>query len=163
MRIMKPAFLFLLAVSTAAGIVACSSAGLHSSESGAGGDKIASAAGAGEVGTLTEQSFDESVLKSSQPVLVDFFATWCGPCKRMAPIVDEFARKHKAEFRVFECDIDQNRELANRFGVDAVPTFMVFKNGKMVGRFMGSDTAETFESNIVGSLDTRLGSHQESE
>jgi thioredoxin 1 len=149
---MKPAFIFLLAAGiAAASVVAC-------------GNSSGSAPGApGKVSKLSEQNFESDVVRSPQPVLVDFFATWCGPCKRMAPIVDEFAQQHRDQFRVFECDIDQNRDLANRFGVDAVPTFMVFNRGKLVGRFMGSDTAESFESNIVGSLDTRLGSHRENE
>ena len=171
LRVMRPAFIFLLAAGmAAAGLVACyRSSGLSGNEFGTGpampsgqkpgaqkpgGQKSAIAYADGVVSKLAEQNFDADVLRSTQPVLVDFFATWCGPCKRMAPIVDEFARKHKSQFRVFECDIDQNHVLASRYGIDAVPTFMVFNKGTLVGRFTGSDTAETFESNIVSSLDT---------
>lgn len=104
------------------------------------------------VADLTEQNFESFVIRSSQPVLVDFYATWCGPCKRMSPIVDDFAQKHRTMIKVYRCDIDLNRALANRYGIDAVPTFMVFRKGSLVGRFMGADSAESFESNILQSL-----------
>lgn len=84
--------------------------------------------------TLTTQNFEEEVLKSEKPVLVDFWATWCGPCMRQAPIVEELAAEG---YSVGKVDVDQQPELAGRYGVMSIPTLVVFKGGKEAQRLVG--------------------------
>ena len=84
---------------------------------------------------VTNENFDE-ILKNNETVLVDFFATWCGPCKMMAPVVDEIAEEN-ASVAVGKCDVDEAEELAMRFGIMSIPTLMVFKNGEAVKTFVG--------------------------
>ncbi len=80
--------------------------------------------------TLNEQNFEEEVLKSDLPVLVDFWATWCGPCKMMAPIVDRLAGEMEGKIKVGKVDVDENPGLAAAFGITSIPTVIVFKDGK---------------------------------
>ena len=82
--------------------------------------------------TVTKDNFEREVLQAAQTVLVDFFATWCGPCKMIAPIVKELADEGKA--KVCKIDVDEQPELAIRFGVDSIPTLLIFKNGALVNR-----------------------------
>lgn len=84
--------------------------------------------------TLTTQNFEEEVLKSEKPVLVDFWATWCGPCMRQAPIVEDLAAEG---YSVGKVDVDQQPELAGRYGVMSIPTLVVFKGGKEAQRLVG--------------------------
>ena len=84
--------------------------------------------------TLTTQNFDAEVLKSQKPVLVDFWATWCGPCMRQAPIVEELAAEG---YSVGKVDVDQQPDLAGQYGVMSIPTLIVFKGGKEVHRVVG--------------------------
>lgn len=79
---------------------------------------------------ITKENFENEVLKADKPVLVDFFATWCGPCKMLSPIVDEIADEHP-EVKVCKLDIDANTELAIQYGVMSVPTLVVFEGGKV--------------------------------
>lgn len=84
--------------------------------------------------TLTTQNFDAEVLKSEKPVLVDFWATWCGPCMRQAPIVEDLAAEG---YFVGKVDVDQQPDLAGQYGVMSIPTLIVFKGGKEVHRVVG--------------------------
>ena len=79
---------------------------------------------------LTEKNFDEIVTGSAVPVLVDFFATWCGPCKLLSPIVDEIADESDGTYTVCKVNVDEEPGLAGRFGVMSIPTLIVFKNGQ---------------------------------
>ena len=82
------------------------------------------------------ESFSQ-LIQSSQPVLVDFFAHWCGPCKAMEPVVKEVARATNGKARVVKVDIDKQQQIAQQFNVNAVPTFMIFKNGNAIWRHPG--------------------------
>lgn len=87
--------------------------------------------------TFTKENFEEEVLKSSVPVLVDMFATWCGPCKMMAPVVEQLAEEYGESVKVGKVDIDQDGELAAQYGIMSVPTFLIFKDGEVAGRIIG--------------------------
>ncbi|MDD6186457.1 MAG: thioredoxin [Oscillospiraceae bacterium] len=87
--------------------------------------------------TITKENFDEVVLKSELPVLVDFWATWCGPCKMLTPIIEELATELEGKAVVGKINVDEQGELAMKFGVMSIPTLMVFKNGELVKKSVG--------------------------
>ena len=86
---------------------------------------------------LTEQNFEDEVLKSEIPVLVDFWATWCGPCRMLAPTIEKIAEEKEGVVKVCKLDVDEEPEIANRFGIASIPTLMVFKNGVVVNQSVG--------------------------
>ncbi len=88
--------------------------------------------------TLTSDNFEEEVLKSPVPVLVDFWAEWCGPCRMIAPAVEELARTYEGKLKVGKVDVDSQGELAGRFGIISIPTLMVFKDGKTARQKVGA-------------------------
>ncbi len=88
--------------------------------------------------TLTESNFDELV-KSGQPVLVDFWATWCGPCRAIAPIVEEIAVEYEGKALIAKCDVDNSGDIATRFGIRNIPTLLYFKNGEVVDKLVGAN------------------------
>lgn len=88
--------------------------------------------------TVSSSDFQEKVLNSSVPVLVDFFATWCGPCKKMAPTLDEVATEVEGKVKVYKLDIDQSRDIAERYGVMSVPTLILFENGAIKKQTIGA-------------------------
>lgn len=83
-------------------------------------------------------NFDEKVLQSDKPVLVDFYATWCGPCKMMAPVIDELAEELAGEVDVYKIDVDDNPEIAQRYKVMSIPTLITFENGEVKNQTMGA-------------------------
>lgn len=92
---------------------------------------------------ITQSEFTEKVENVSYPVLVDFFATWCGPCKMMAPVLDRVALAKQGKVAVYKVDVDQEPELAQRFGVMSVPTLVVFKGGSIARQFVGVQPEQT--------------------
>ncbi len=86
---------------------------------------------------ITSSEFESKVLKAQKPVLVDFFATWCGPCKRVGPTVDELAEELAGTAEVYKVDIDQSPDLASRYNVMSVPTFIAFENGQIKKQVLG--------------------------
>ena len=86
--------------------------------------------------TITKKNFDLEVMKSDRPVLLDFWASWCGPCRMLSPVVDEFAGEH-SEVKVGKVNVDEQRDLAAQFGVMSIPTLVVIKNGKETNRQVG--------------------------
>lgn len=97
---------------------------------------------------VTQASFDSEVLQSEKPVLVEFWATWCGPCKRMKPVVNEVAKEFEEQIKTVKIDIDAEPELATKFNVSGVPTMMLFKDGKMVTIMSGVTGKESLTEQI---------------
>jgi thioredoxin 1 len=91
-----------------------------------------------DVVVLEDGNFEQEVLKSDTPVLVDFWAVWCGPCKAIAPTVDEIAREYKGKVKVAKLDVDHAAQTAQRFGIRSIPTLLVFKGGRVVDTIVGS-------------------------
>ena len=92
--------------------------------------------------TFTSENFEEEVLKSDVPVLVDMFATWCGPCKMMAPVVAQLAEEYKGSVKVGKLDIDQNVDIVAQYKIMSVPTFLVIKDGEVVKKLIGAVSKE---------------------
>ncbi len=92
---------------------------------------------------ITDENFDKEVLKSEEPVLLDFSAVWCGPCKVLHPIVEKLADEYKGKVKVGKLDIDDSPNVASKFGIRGVPTVLIFKGGKESGRHVGVTNKET--------------------
>ncbi len=90
---------------------------------------------------ITKENFEEEVIRSDKKVLIDFWATWCGPCKMIAPVIEEIATERE-DIKVGKIDVDQEGELAVRFGVMSIPTLVIFENGKEIKRVIGFRTKE---------------------
>lgn len=86
---------------------------------------------------ITSENFEKEVLQAEQPVLVDFWASWCMPCKMMTPIVEEIAKEKEGKIKVYKINIDEEPDLATKYGVMSIPTFLVFKDGKVVNSSVG--------------------------
>ena len=87
---------------------------------------------------VSNYNFESEVVNSEKPVLVDFWAEWCGPCKQIAPVVEEIAGEHSDKLKVCKMDVDANRETAVQFGIRSIPTLLIFKNGEVAGSQIGA-------------------------
>ncbi len=92
---------------------------------------------------VTDQNFDTEVIKADKPVLIDFWAVWCGPCQVQGPIVDEVAKQMSGKAKVGKLNVDENPNVTQKYGVMSIPTLMVFKNGTVVKQFIGVQSKET--------------------
>ncbi len=98
--------------------------------------------------TINSQNYEEEVLKSKEPVLIDFYADWCGPCRAMSGIIDNIAEE-KQDIKVGKINVDENQDLAMEYGVMSIPTIMIFKNGEVQKTFVGVRD----KSEIIGALE----------
>jgi thioredoxin 1 len=101
---------------------------------------------------ITDASFKEAVLDSDKPVLVDFWAAWCGPCRMLAPIVDEVSRDFEGKAVVGKVDVDNNQEISLEYGIRNIPTLLIFKNGEMVDKMVGVSSKEDISAKLAAYL-----------
>lgn len=101
---------------------------------------------------VTDSTFDKEVLNSDKPVFVDFWATWCGPCKMLAPVIENVAQKLEGQVTVAKMDVDENPQVSSMFGITSIPTMILFDKGKPVGKLVGFRPADQIESAIKGAL-----------
>lgn len=102
---------------------------------------------------VTDSSFDADVLQSTTPVLVDFWAEWCGPCKLIAPLLDEVAPSYAGKIKMVKLNVDENNATAAKFGIRGIPTLLIFKNGKVAATKVGNLT----KSQLSAFIDSHLG------
>jgi thioredoxin 1 len=97
---------------------------------------------------VTEQNFEAEVINSKIPTIVDFWAVWCGPCKVIAPYLEEIASEYSGKVKIAKVDVDNNQSIATKYGIRSIPTVMFFKNGKMVDQVIGAYPKSHFEEKI---------------
>ena len=102
--------------------------------------------------TLTDDNFEKEVINSDKPVLIDFWAVWCGPCKIIAPVVEELAAEYEGKVKVGKLDVDENQQASIKYGVRSIPTLLIFKNGKVKDTIIGAVP----KSQIVQKLNAAL-------
>jgi thioredoxin 1 len=105
---------------------------------------------------VTEQTFDSEVLKSTVAVLVDFWATWCGPCKMIAPIVEDLAGEYQGKLKVVKLDVDENSGVAAKYSVMSIPTLGIFSKGELIERIVGYMPKEQLKKRIDAALASRV-------
>lgn len=98
---------------------------------------------------FTDDNFEEEVLKSDLPVLVDFYADWCGPCKMLAPIIEELAGEHEGKWKIGKCNVDEAPNMAMKYGVQSIPTLLFVKGGEVVDTVMGFQSKEALKAKLA--------------
>lgn len=104
--------------------------------------------------TFTDSNFKDQVLQSKQPVVVDFWAPWCGPCKMVSPIIEELAKDYEGKVVVGKMNVDENQIPSSEFGVMSIPTVMIFKDGKPVQSLIGAQGKQTYKAEIEKTLNS---------
>lgn len=102
--------------------------------------------------TFTDANFDKEVIKSAIPVLVDFWAEWCGPCKMLGPTIEELAKEYAGKIKIGKVNVDENPGVSSKFGIRSIPALLMFKNGEVVGQMVGAQP----KASIKSRLDTLL-------
>jgi len=97
---------------------------------------------------ITEKNFDAEVMSSNIPVLIDFWAVWCAPCKMIAPIIENLATEYSGKLKVGKCDVDANQSIAIKYGIRSIPTLLIFKNGEVVQQIVGALPKQTIKAKV---------------
>ena len=103
---------------------------------------------AANVLTLTDKNFNEEVVKSAIPVLVDFWAEWCGPCKMIGPVIDEMATEYSGRVKIGKVNVDDQQQLAAQFKISSIPTLLIFKGGQVVEQMMGARSKRDIKTSL---------------
>ena len=106
-----------------------------------------------KISQVSEGNFDSEVAQSNLPVLVDFWAEWCGPCKMIAPLLDELADEYDGKLKIGKVDVDQNQGLAGKFGIRAIPTLLIFKGGEVKEQIVGMASKKDLQKKISAHLE----------
>ena len=101
---------------------------------------------------FTDDNFEDEVLNAQQPVLVDFWAEWCGPCRMLGPVIEELVADFDGKAKIGKVDIDNNRDIAVKFGIQSIPSVFIFKNGEVVNKFVGISPKEELASAIDAAI-----------
>ena len=104
------------------------------------------------VGKVSDTTFESEVLKATSPVVVDFWAEWCGPCKQIAPALEEIAKSMGDKVKILKLNVDENPKTAAKYGIQSIPTLMVFKNGTMASKQIGAAPKQKLQQWISGSV-----------
>lgn len=102
--------------------------------------------------TVSDASFESDVLKSDKPVLVDFWAPWCGPCRMIAPIIEELANDYDGKAKIAKVNVDDNPQISTQFGIRSIPTLLIFKNGQVVDQIVGAVPKSVIEGKLKSQL-----------
>ncbi len=102
--------------------------------------------------SINDNDFEKAVLKSEKPVLVDFWATWCGPCRMIAPIVDELSEEYDGRIDFVKMDVDQNPKTPKKYGIMSIPTLLIFKKGEPISHFVGARPKAELKRNLEAAL-----------
>src|SRR3972149_1249526 len=105
-----------------------------------------------DVAVITDANFDAEVTKSNMPVLVDFWAAWCGPCRQLAPVIEELAKEYKDKVKVCKLDTEDNNTVPAKFGITAIPTLIIFKNGQAVNKMVGVKSKKDLKAILEAQL-----------
>ncbi len=103
--------------------------------------------------TITDQNFESEVLKSTEPVLVDFWAEWCGPCRMLGPVIERIAESNQGKLKVGKLNVDENKETPQKYGIQGIPTVILFKDGEVAKQLVGFQSQE----NLQKAIDTFVG------
>jgi len=107
-------------------------------------------AGDSKPAVVTDQTFDREVLQATgQPVLVDYWAPWCGPCRLIAPVLDQLAAESQGRYRIAKLNVDENPQVASRYQIASIPTMLIFKDGKIVDRLIGVQPKQAIEERLL--------------